>query len=434
MRVAWFSPVPPARSGIAAYSAELLPRLASSHRIDIVDEAHAHDFLWRARREPYDLVVYQLGNAPCHDYMWAYLAAYPGLVVLHDARLHQSRGRSLLQQRRFDDYRREFAYDHPDAAPGCAEYAVEGLGGPIYYFWSMLRVVMRTARRVAVHNARVAAQLRDEYPETPIDVIRMGVPPVTGASDAHARAAMRTALGMPESSIVFAAFGKVTAEKRIAPILTALAALAAEGRDVRLLLVGDANGYTTLGDEIARHGLADRVHVTGHVPDEAIAAHLAAADACLCLRWPTAQESSASWLRCLAAARATVITDLANMVDVPTTDPHTWRVSPADAVPVAVAINLLDEDASLLLAIRRLADDSDLRNTIARAGHAHWTSHHTLDAMADDYARVLALAAASPAPAPTDLPSHFLDDGSATARRIASQFDLALDDVLRRQS
>ena len=40
--------------------------------------------------------------------------------------------------------------------------------------------------------------------------------------------------------------------------------------------------------------------------DEDVSSHLAAADACLCLRWPTAGESSASWLRCLAARRATV--------------------------------------------------------------------------------------------------------------------------------
>src|SRR5580693_769021 len=187
MRVAWFSPVPPVRSGIAVYTAELLPHIAADFRVDVFDETHAHDFVWRARREPYDLVVYQLGNAPCHDYMWAYLAAYPGLVVLHDARLHQSRARSLLQQRRFDDYRREFEYDHPDAAPGFAEYAVEGLGGPIYYFWTMIRVVMRTARSVAVHNARVAAELREAYPDTAVDVIRMGVPRIAGADDEHAR-------------------------------------------------------------------------------------------------------------------------------------------------------------------------------------------------------------------------------------------------------
>src|SRR6266850_8175694 len=139
IRVAWFSPLPPVRSGIATYSAELLPRLAPEFDVDCFVENtifsprsrtpavfDAHDFVWKQQRMPYDLVVYQLGNAPCHDYMWAYLAAYPGLLVLHDARLHHARARRLLHERRFDDYRREFAYDHPDARADVAEYAVEG--------------------------------------------------------------------------------------------------------------------------------------------------------------------------------------------------------------------------------------------------------------------------------------------------------------------
>src|SRR5919197_774591 len=109
MTIAWFSPLPPVRSGVAAYSAELLPHLERTFTIDRVDQARAHDFVWRHRRAPYDLIVYQLGNA------------------------------------------------------------VAGLGGPIYYFWSMLRVVMRTARLVAVHNDRVAAELGDSFPGTAIE-------------------------------------------------------------------------------------------------------------------------------------------------------------------------------------------------------------------------------------------------------------------------
>src|SRR5687767_1618231 len=112
-RLAWFTPLPPVRSGIAQYNRELLPALSSSHQIDLFVDGlpehfeppaentpvfTAHDFVWKHLREPYDLVVYQLGNAPCHDYMWAYLVRYPGLVVLHDGQLHHARARSLLQQ------------------------------------------------------------------------------------------------------------------------------------------------------------------------------------------------------------------------------------------------------------------------------------------------------------------------------------------------
>ena len=107
MRIAWFSPLPPVRSGIATYSAELLPRLGPEFDVDCFIDCtsetgersswrtptpgapvggrrlgegpssstepqaqvvfDAHDFVWKQQRTPYDLVVYQLGNAPCHE-------------------------------------------------------------------------------------------------------------------------------------------------------------------------------------------------------------------------------------------------------------------------------------------------------------------------------------------------------------------------------
>ena len=49
MRIAWFSPLPPARSGIATYSADILPRLAAAHAVDTFSDANAGDFVWKAR-------------------------------------------------------------------------------------------------------------------------------------------------------------------------------------------------------------------------------------------------------------------------------------------------------------------------------------------------------------------------------------------------
>lgn len=410
-RLAWFSPLPPVRSGIAAYSAELLPRLSDSFAIDSYPEHAAHDFVWRMRRAPYDLVVYQLGNAMCHDYMWAYLARYPGLVVLHDAKLHHARARQLLQKQRADDYRREFRWDHPEANADFVEYAIQGLGGPIYYFWSMLRPVVRTARRVAVHSSPVADELAASFPGTRIDVIRMGVAALTASREG--RAAVRKAWKLPDDAFVFAAFGKVTPEKRVGAIVRALGALNDERRAAYLLLVGDTSGYPSLQAEIAASGVADRVRVTGYAADDAIADDLAAADACLCLRWPTAQESSASWLRCLAAGRPTVISDLAHLADVP--------------AEVALRVDLIDEERTLLAAMRQLLDDPPARERIARAGHAFWAERHTLDAMADDYKRVLPEAIASAQPEVTDLPTHFTADYSGLAKEIVRKFGVDVD-------
>src|SRR3972149_1547968 len=129
MRLAWFSPMPPVPTGVAACSAEVVAALRAAHDIDVfVDEPVAHacataeegsalaagasakaagasakaaaDFVWLHRRAPYDLVVYQLGNSSHHDYEWPYVFRYPGLAVLHDAHLHHARAAALLRTQR----------------------------------------------------------------------------------------------------------------------------------------------------------------------------------------------------------------------------------------------------------------------------------------------------------------------------------------------
>ena len=164
-RVAWFTPLPPVRSGVARYSVEVLSPLGHHFEIDVfIDTAErqspsgvagvfsAHDFIWKHAADPYALIVYQLGNAPCHDYMWPYLVRFPGLVTLHDGLLHHSRARRLLEEKRPEHYRAEFRYNHPDADPCMTELGVAGLLGALTQLWPMRRVVLASSRLVLVHN------------------------------------------------------------------------------------------------------------------------------------------------------------------------------------------------------------------------------------------------------------------------------------------
>ncbi len=411
MRVAWFSPLPPAPTGIAGYSADVLPLLdAAGLSIDRVPETAAHDFVWRHRQNPYDVVVYQLGNAPWHDYMWGYLFRYPGLVVLHDARLNHARAARLLRERRVDDYRREFAYNHPDVSPAGAEYAVEGVRGPAFYFWPMTRAVVESARLVAVHNAFVAEDLRERYPSSRVERIRLGTPERRVAPGARDR--IRQRFDIPAGAIVFVAFGLVTAEKRIDPILRALATLVTRhGVDARLLLVG-ASEFDGLDAAVAGHGVSGRVHLTGYVPYEEIGNHLSAGDVSLSLRWPTAEETSGSWIESLAAGKPTIITALPHNADVPSS--------------VALSIDLLEEDAALAAAMRLLATDRAAREALGAAGRTYWEANHRLDLMAADYQRVLDRAAGLPAPDVPGLPAHLTADHGALAAAIASEIGVEL--------
>ena len=136
----------------------------------------AYDFPVLQERAPYDLIVYQLGNAACHRFKWPYLLRWPGLVVLHDAALHHARAQALLADKRADDYRAEFRFNHPGIDPRVADFVVAGLEGSPYYLWPMLRLVMSRARAVAVHSEPLREALAEEFPDTPLAAISMGVP------------------------------------------------------------------------------------------------------------------------------------------------------------------------------------------------------------------------------------------------------------------
>jgi glycosyltransferase involved in cell wall biosynthesis len=459
VRLAWFTPLEPVRSGISTYSAMILPRLR--HEIDVfVDldawrarKAHAvrgadgywstdelggqvysaHDFLPRHARRAYDLVVYQLGNAACHDYMWPYLMRRPGLVVLHDRQVHHARARTLLQQNREADYRAELASAGPDspaqAPPGVADWVVAGIGNMAAWLWPLTRDVVRASRAVAVHYPRVADEIREAHPDAQVLVVRHGTPDLFAEAQGGRR------------GITFAAFGLISPEKRIPQILGALAAIRAVAPNVRLKLVGGIASHYDVHADAERLGVADLVEITGHVSDAEFDRHIAETDVCLCLRWPSSREASGPWLRALAAGKPTVITDLAHLVDVPTIDPRTWQTmaaphGAADALrplpieaAVAVSIDILDEDHSLILAMRRLALDADLRASLGRAARARFTAEHTLEVMTDDYEAAIAAAAALPTPDPATrgLPRHLLADGSDTARRLSAEVGVTID-------
>jgi glycosyltransferase involved in cell wall biosynthesis len=484
VRLAWFSPLPPVHSGIAAYSLDVLRGLLPAHQVELfVDDAvwhaagghlhagvgtgiapltgpfglplyRAYDFPLLQERAPYDLIVYQMGNAACHRFEWPYLLRWPGLVVLHDAALHHARAQALLADKRVDDYKAEFRFNHPGIDPRVADFVVAGLEGSPYYLWPMLRLLMSRARAVAVHGTPLRDALLEEYPATPLAAISMGVPDPWESSDRPGtglRSNPESLLPNPEPSakaqgpgpkaeVVLAAFGVITPEKRILPILRALAAIRTEAPHVRLRLVGEIGEHYALWQDVARTGTGDLIEVTGYVDDDRLAAELRSADVCLCLRWPTARETSASWLRCLAAGKPTIVPDQLSTVDVPTLDPRHWQLKhdrsdaatvfqpPDPSRAVAVSIELADEEAMLRQALRRLVADAPLRQTLGARAREWWIGRHAVARMHRDYLATIAWAASLPAPAfPADAPPHLHPEPSSLARDLLAPFGVDID-------
>ncbi len=477
MRLAWFSPIPPVRSGIATCSADVIRELGRRHVIDIYVHANnpresvpleplesvrvhsAHDFVWRHRAEPYDLMVYQIGNSSHHDYIWPYLFRYPGLTVLHDVHVQHARAAALLRTRRPDHFRVEFTANHPDVSPDLAELAIAGFDNHLYYSWPMYRLLVEASRLTAVHSGPMALHLREELPHAHITTIRLAHGErLSNDRISRARAHVRESYRIRDDAVVFGVFGGLMPDKRIPQILDALAAIVPYAPTAHLLLAGASARHYDAAADVRQRRLEDRVTITGYLATESeLTDCIAASDVSLNLRWPTAREMSGPWLRALAAARPTITLDLAHLVDVPSIDPRTWRVNSLagirepgsgirnttsglrptgesqrisdpgsripDPDPVTVAIDILDEDHSLRLAMRRVATDPALRVSLGAAAQRYWEREHSMPRMVDDYERALTEAAALPAPN-VALPRHLVTDGDRLLNEVLSEFGL----------
>jgi hypothetical protein len=127
-----------------------------------------------------------------------------------------------------------------------------------------------------------------------------------------------------------------------------------------------------------------------------------------------------------------VTTDLVHLVDIAAYDPRTWTIlcapagleeatSLASTDPACVSIDIIDEDHSLRLAMRRLASDPRLRASLGRRARQLWLERFTLDRMVAEYLDLLDRACASPSPPRArlpQLPAHFSTTGTEHATRL----------------
>ena len=440
-RLAFLSPLPPAATGIADYSADVLALLAPRHEIDVfhdqetVDPSRlpprarvrrASEFLAADREGPYDLAIYQMGNGPDHAFLYDLLTRVPGLLVLHDLVLHHSRARMFLESPealayardpsnpRLRDaarpfihaYRQEVAYSYPEQAGRLDQAHLATVGTLLPYAYPLLRIPVEASRLVAAHNRFMVEAIEAEVPGTRAARIVMPVEGVAVGPDTVAR--LRARLGIAASDFVVGCFGLLSREKRIETVARAVARAVPHRPSLRLLLVGplpDAEGVRGL---LGRLGIADRTLLTGRVPFEELPAHIEAADVVAHLRYPTARETSAALLRVLAQGRPTVMSDLEH-----------WDEVPEDAV---VRAELTDEEGAVARAILRLTERPEERRRLGEGARAFVREAHSPEACRASYEAAIATAISAPPPPPRSWPSHLRRDphhvtGPAIRRR-----------------
>jgi glycosyltransferase involved in cell wall biosynthesis len=279
LKVGFFSPLPPARTGVADYSGSLLRALRASGEVELGEG---------------DVNLYHLGNNQLHGEIYGRALDKPGVAVLHDAVLQHFFLGSFSEQQ----YVAEFIYNYgawtEDQAREMWRRRARSASDPQYFRYPMLKRVAERSLALIVHNPAAAEMVRAHAPGALIHEIPhlLELPSLDGAQKF---AGLRQKLGIGGRTFLFGVFGHLRESKRLAVVLRAFQRAQATS-DIALLVAGD---FVSRDLERSMEPLLGAVGIfrVGYVPERDFWLHAAAVDACINLRYPTAGETSGISIR-----------------------------------------------------------------------------------------------------------------------------------------
>lgn len=324
LKLAYVSPLPPERSGISDYSAELLPYLSRYYDIDVIVEQGEVKNPWilelcsivdvskfKATAHQYDRVLYHFGNSSFHQHMFELLNEVPGVVVLHDFYLSGVLNWMSVHKYNDTNIENELFYSHGNAP-------FNNKGADLILDYPCNKKVLDGAKGLIFHSDHSNKLLEDWYGKHHGYVSEI-ITLLREPAGKNKKNEIRQQLGFPENAIITASFGLMGRTKQNIDLLEAW--LASEGKDntdCYLVFVGQNNedGYGKQVEEaIENSGCSDRVIITGWTESEEFKHYLIAADIGVQLRTLSRGETSASVLDCMNYGLATIVNANGSMVD-----------------------------------------------------------------------------------------------------------------------
>jgi glycosyltransferase involved in cell wall biosynthesis len=386
-RIACFTPLPPSTSGIAQYSAELLPVLARDYAIDaiIADDAPPPDpspdtGVRRAgaleATEPYAAYLYQLGNSPEHAYILDRVEREPGICVLHDATLQHLQAWRALRggSTAAAEYRAEMGRRYGTTGIAAADDLLHNRQPVVpYVAIPLFEPVVERSLTTIVHGRYARDLVLARCPSANVVVVPHGVPilPMGDRTEARSR------LGIPADALVIAAVGNLIPEKRLEVALRAFARALYGLPEALFVVAGAASPHYDPRAMARAHGLEPVTRWLGRVDAPTFEATLAAADLCVNLRWPTGGETSGSFLRMLAAGRPTIVNAVGSFAETP------------DDACIKVPVGGEAEAAAIVRAILRVARDPDWATALGHRARAFVAEAHSFERAAAGYRAAL---------------------------------------------
>jgi hypothetical protein len=308
VRINWLAPLPPAKTGVAHYSRDLLPLLAQhaevlcwtpQDRWDRDIEAYArvatigdNAAFWQEINRG-DLTICHIGNnAFAHGEIWEFACHHPSLVVLHEARLFDLfAGITLRIARDPDRLRSKLVelYGEP-AGRALEQLAVGAVSlGELLERYPMTELAVAGALGVLCHSEE-ACLLAGAAGPMPVVLAALPAPPGPPAPDSEIDLAR---IATCRRLIAFGHFG---ADHQLLAVFEALADHPRRA-ELHLDVFGEIGDFERVAGHRDRLGLQQDVTLHGFVVESTLHHALERADLAINLRAPSTGGGSAAQLR-----------------------------------------------------------------------------------------------------------------------------------------
>ena len=388
-KLVYVSPLPPERTGIADYSAELLPALAKYYDIEVVvaqeqvsdtwvqSNCPIRDSQWlRSNAHKMDRVLYHVGNSPFHQHMFSLIEEIPGTVVLHDFFL--SGLLSYLENFDIIKYAWVHALYQSHGYLAVQERYHESESGDVQTKYPVNLPILQNAQGVIVHSD-YSRNLANEWYGTNFSDDWKVIPLLRKPCKKIARAQSRKILRLKVDDYVICSFGFLDSTKLNHCLLQAwLESGLSKDLNCVLIFVGENHGGeygVRLLENIRASGLVKRIFISGWVDSVTYSHYLAAADLAVQLRTLSRGETSAAVLDCMNHALPTIVNANGSMANLPSD--VVWRMP-----------DNFDQ-SQLVEALEVLWKNAEKRNTLGKRAQKNIQTQHAPDQCAKQYVEAI---------------------------------------------
>ena len=319
MKINWFSPLPPAQTGIAEYTMWLLSSLQEQAEVVLWTnqsnwsseiEEYTKVCRYQLDRMPWaeinqgDLNIYHLGNnANFHADIWQISRQCPGIVVLHDFKLqgffaHLYKEKWNDKQGYIEKMRRYYSSEGKEAAEAFWYGAIST--DFVAQSYPLTPLALENSVGVVTHNLEVYNSLSQE------ERWLVGYIPLPYRSKFNSTDKTGFKTSPPYRLIVF---GYINTNRRIDILLEALSTFSNKN-SFTLDIYGQIWDKDYIKEKIKTLDLSDRVKIHGFVEESVLDKVLANANLAINLRYPTMGEASASQLRIWSHALPSLVTKI----------------------------------------------------------------------------------------------------------------------------